>query len=111
MWLSMLTFRQSLIIGDCTTCGWLIIQLYRDFFIWYLILKFNFRFGFNAHGVVTALIALRSDLEAPTQQILVFFFTSNMLVKIHSDFTALGLLSVGGVMGYLGLLSVNPSWV
>ena len=41
----------------------------------------------------------------------VFFFTYNMLVKRHSDFLALGFLSVGGFMGDLGLLSVNPSGV
>ena len=32
-------------------------------------------------------------------------------MKIHSDFLAFGLLSVGGVMGYMGLLLVNPPGV
>ena len=34
-----------------------------------------------------------------------------MLVKRHSDFLVLGFLSVGGFMGDLGLLLVNPSGV
>ena len=67
--------------------------------------EFPFRFGFNAHVVVPALIALCFDLAAPTRRIAVLFFISNMLVKRHSDFLELGFLSVGGSMGDLGLLS------
>ena len=107
----MLTFRQSLEIGDCTTFGLCIIQLYRDFFIWSLIFEFHFRFGFNVHGVVPYLIALRFDLEAPTQQVAVLFFTSKMLVKRHSDFLAFGFLTGVDIMVYTGMLSVNPSVV
>ena len=62
-----------------------------------------------AHGVVPDLFALRLNLVAPTRQISVFFFTSNMLVKRHSDFIALGFLTSAGVMGYMGLLLINPS--
>ena len=42
VWPLMFPFRQSLKIGDCATCGWWIIQLYRDLFIWWLIFKFPF---------------------------------------------------------------------
>ena len=68
-------------------------------------------FCFNGYGVGTVLIALRFDLAALTRRIAILFFISNMLMKRHSDFSALGLLSVGGVMGDLGLLLVNPSRV
>ena len=64
-----------------------------------------------SHGVVIDLIALRFDLAAPTWRIAVFFFMYNMLVKIHSDFLALGFLTGVTVMVYMGLLSVNPSGV
>ena len=73
-----------------------------------MIFEFSFRFYFNAHGVVPYLIVLRSDLEAPTRRVAVLFFTSNMLVKRHSDFIALSLLDDVDVMGYMELLSVNP---
>ena len=73
VWPSMFTFIQPLKTGDYTTCGWWIIQLYRDFFIWSFIFEFSFRFCFNAHGVVTYLIALRFDLAAPTRRVEVFF--------------------------------------
>ena len=77
----------------------------------YLVVYFriSFFFDFNVHGVVPALIVLHFDLAAPTRRVAVFFFTSNMLVKIHSDFLVLGLLTGVGVMIDLGLLSVNPS--
>ena len=61
--------------------------------------------------MVPYLSALRFYLAAPTQQAAVFFFTSNMLVKRHSDFLVRGLLTGVDVMGYIGLLSVNPSGV
>ena len=57
------------------------------------------------------LIDFRFDLETPTQQVAVLFFTSNMLLKRHSDFLALDLLTGVGIMGDLGLLLVNPSEV
>ena len=74
-----------------------------------LIFKFPFRFGFNSHGLVPALIALRFDLAAPTRPIAFLFFASNMLVKRHSYFLALGFLTGVGVMGNMGLLLVIPS--
>ena len=52
-------------------------------------------------------MALQFYLAAPTRQISVLFFTSNILVKIHSDFLVLGFLIGVGVMEYLVLLSVN----
>ena len=54
-----------------------------------------------------SLIALRFDLAALTRRIAFFLFTYNMLLKIHSDILALGFLTGVGVMGYMGLLSVN----
>ena len=57
------------------------------------------------------LIALRFDLAAPTLQVVVLFFTSNMLVKSHSSFLALGLLTGVYVMGDMVLLLVHPSGV
>ena len=79
----------------------------------YLIVCFlvSFSLYFIARGVVPALISLRSDLAAPTQQIVVIFFTYNMLVKIHSGFLALSLLTGVEFMVYLILLSVKPSGV
>ena len=44
-------------------------------------------------------------------RIVVFFFTSNVSVKRHSDFIALVFLTGFGVMGDLGLLLVNNSGV
>ena len=76
-----------------------------------MIFDFAFRFCFNAHGRVTYLIALRYDLEAPTQRVSVFFFTSKMLVKRHSDFIALGLLNGVDFMRDMGLPLVNTSVV
>ena len=73
-----------------------------------MILEFTFHFDFNNHCVVSALISLWFYLAAPTQRIAIFF-TCNMLVKRHSDFIALGLLTVVGVMGDMGLLPVNTS--
>ena len=49
--------------------------------------------------MVSALIALHFDFEAPTWWIELFFFVSNMMVKRHSDFIALGLLNYVGFMG------------
>ena len=69
-----------------------------------MIFDFPFRFGFNAHVVVPALIAMRFDLAALTRWIAVLFLTSNMLVKRHSDFLTLGLLTGVGVMVDLGML-------
>ena len=64
-----------------------------------MIFDFAFRFCFNAHGVVPYLIASLFDLEAPTQRVSVFFFTSKMLVKGHSYVIALGFLTGIHVMG------------
>ena len=111
VWPSMFTFRQSFKIGDCTTCEWCIIQLYRDFFIWSFIFEFSFRFFFNSHGVVPYLIALHFYLSDPTLRVAVLFFASNVLVKIPIDFLALVLLTGFYVMGYMGLLLVNTSGV
>ena len=68
-------------------------------------------FGFNAHGVVPDLIALRCFLGDTTQQLAVIFFIPNMLVKRHRDFIALGFLTGVDVMGYMRLLLVNNSGV
>ena len=76
-----------------------------------MIIEFPFHFDFNAHGAVPYLIALHFDLTYQTLRAAVFFFTSNMLVKRNSDFPALGFFTGVGVMGDLGLLSVNPSEV
>ena len=65
----------------------------------------------NSHDVVPALIALHFDLAARTRQITAFFFTHNILMKIHSIFLVLGFLTGIGVMGDLGLLLVNPPGV
>ena len=73
------------------------------------IFDFSFHFVFFSHSVVPALIDLRFDLAAMNLRIEKLFFTSNMLVKIHSDFLALGFLTGVGVMGSLGLLLVNTS--
>ena len=56
-------------------------------------------------------IAFSLDLSAPTCWSAVFFFIPNMLVKTHSDFLALRFLTGVYVMGYMELLSVNPSGV
>ena len=64
-----------------------------------------------AHGVFPNLIALRLDLAAQTQRVVVFFFTSKTLVNIHSYFQALCLLTGDDVLGDIGILSVNPSVV
>ena len=77
----------------------------------YLIVDYEspFHFGFNYRGIFPALNNLWFDLANLTQQIAVFFFTSNMLVKRHSDFLAFIFLNGVGFMGYLGLLSNNHS--
>ena len=69
--------------------------------------EFLFCFFFNAHGVVPYLIDLCYDLSAHTQQISGLFFISNMEVKRHSAFLALGFLTGVGFMGDLGLFSEN----
>ena len=76
-----------------------------------MIFEFYFHFGPNAHGVFSYLIALRFDLAAPNRRVAVFFYTYNILVKRHIYFLSLGLLNGVGVMGDLGLLSVNPPGV
>ena len=83
----------------------------RNYFTLLLVLKLLFCIGFNSHGVVPYVIAFRFDLVAPTRSLAVFFLTSNMLLKGYSDFLALGLLSVGGVMVDMGVLLVNHSGV
>ena len=50
---------------------------------------------------------LRFDFEAPTRSFALFFLTFNMLVKRHSDFLALGVLTGIDVMGTVGLLYVT----
>ena len=102
----MFTFRLSLTIWDCTTCGWWIIQLYKYFFIWSLIFELILRF-FNAYGVVPDLFYLRFDSAAPTRRVAVLFFTSYMLVKRHSEFVSLGFLTGVDVMVHMGLLLVH----
>ena len=108
---SMFTFRQSLTIGYCTTCGWYIIQLYGDFFIWSFIFALPFRFFFNSHVVVPYLITLCLDSAYPTRRVAVFFLTPNMLVKIHSGFLSLGFLTGADVMGDMVPSLVNTSGV
>ena len=76
-----------------------------------MIFEFHFLFCFNAHGVVPYLIALRLDLSDTTRWVEVLFFISNMLVKRHSDFLALGFLTGVYVVVDMGLLLVNPSGV
>ena len=79
----------------------------------YLIVDFKFSLccDLNNHGVVPPLIDLYFNLSAPNQQMAVLFFTSNMLVKRHSDFLSLGFLTGVGVMVDLGLLLVDYSGV
>ena len=107
VWPSMFYFRQSLKIGDCTTCGLCIIKLYRDFFIWSFIFEFPVFFGFNAQGVVQYLIDLHFDLEYLNRRVAVFFFTSNMLAKRHSDLLALGFLTGVDFMGNMRISLMN----
>ena len=76
-----------------------------------MIFESPFCFCFNTHGVVLDLIDLIFDLAAMTRRVAVLFFKSNMLVKRHSDFIALGLLTGVDVMRDMGLLSVNNSGV
>ena len=71
------------------------------------IFEFIFRFGFNYHYIILDLVSLCLDLSAPTRQIAVFFFASNMVVKRYSDFLELGFLTGVGFMGDIVLLSVN----
>ena len=78
-WPLMFTFRQSLTFCDWNTCGWYIIQLKRDFFIWSLIFEFPFFFGLNAHGLVPYFIDFCFNLVAPTRQMTVFFFTFTVI--------------------------------
>ena len=70
-------------------------------------LIFEFPFRFFPHTVVPDFITLRFDLVDPNRQIADLFFTSNMFMKRRSDFLALCFLTGVGVMGYMGLLSVN----
>ena len=53
-------------------------------------------------------MALRFDFAATKRSFSVFGLTSNILVKIHSGFLALGFLTGVGVIGTLGILSVTP---
>ena len=76
-----------------------------------LIFEFSYYFGFNTHSVVLDLIYLDFNLEDTNLRVAVFFLVSNMLEKRYSDFLALALLTGVGVIGYLGLLLLNPSGV
>ena len=53
-------------------------------------------------------MALRLDFTSTIRHFAVFGLTSNMLVKRHSYFLALGLLTSVDVIGTLGLLYLNP---
>ena len=48
-------------------------------------------------------MALRFYFADPTRRFVVLFLTSNMLVKRHRDFLALGFLTAVDVIGTLGL--------
>ena len=54
-------------------------------------------------------MALHLDFSATIRRFAVFGLTSNILVKRHSDFLALGFLTVVDVIGALGILSLTPS--
>ena len=56
-------------------------------------------------------MALRLDFAATKRSFSVVGLTSNMFVNKHSDFLALGFLTVVYGIGTLGLLSVIPSGV
>ena len=73
--------------------------------------EFYFHIGFFFHSVVPDSIYLPFYLADLTRRIAFFFFASNMLLKRHSNFLALGFLTGVGVKGYLGLLLVNLSGV
>ena len=53
-------------------------------------------------------MALRLDFTSTIRHFAVFGLTSNMLVKRHSAFLALGSLTGVDVIGALGLLYVTP---
>ena len=58
------------------------------------------------HRLLPTFMAPRFDFAAPTRNFAVFFLTSNMLVKRHIDFLALGYLTYFWIIGKLGLSSV-----
>ena len=107
VWPFMLNFRQSLNFDDCTTYESIIIQLWREFFIWSLIFEITYRFVFFVHSSVPDLVYLHFDLAALTQNISVFYFKSNMLVNVHWEFLALSFWTCVGFMGDLVLVLVN----
>ena len=76
-----------------------------------MIFKCPFRFVFLVQRLVPTFMALRFDFLAQIRRFAVFFLTSNMLVKRHSDLIALGLLTGVDVVGTQVLLSVTPSRV
>ena len=110
VWSSNITLRQSLEIGDWTTWGWSFIHAYRLHLICSFIFECHFGF-FLVHRLVPTFMVLRIDFAAPIRCFAVFFLTSNMLVKRHSDFLALGFLTDDDVIATLVLLSVTPSLV
>ena len=55
------------------------------------------------------MIAFRFYLAAPIRRTVVLFFTSKTSVNRRSDFLALRFLTIMGVPGVIGLLSVNLS--
>ena len=85
----------------CYPCILIIFDLLIDFWM-------PFSFFFLVHRLLPTFMALRLDFSAPTQSFAVFGLTSNMLVKRHSDFLALGFLTIVDVIGKLGLSSVTP---
>ena len=76
-----------------------------------MIFECPFLFVLLVHRLLPNLMALRFDFSVPTRRFDVFFLTSNMLVKRHSDFLALYFLTVVWVIGKLGLSSVISSGV
>ena len=68
-----------------------------------MIFELPFCFVLLVHRLLPTFMDLRLDFAAPTRRFAVFFLTSNMLVKRHSDFLALYFLAGVDVIGKLGM--------
>ena len=63
------------------------------------------------HNALPDLIALQFDLASLNLQTSALCLTSNVSKNWQSDFLALGFLVGSDCLGYIGLLSVQPSGV
>ena len=63
------------------------------------------------HKLLQTFMALRLYFVATIRRFAVFGLTSNMLMRRHSDFLVLDLLTGVDAVGTLGLLSLNLSGV